>query len=206
MAPTYTPLGSRSSAAIVALYVAVGACVLAVGADIRRIVVAQRLEDGRVLVDALLGADQLVTLASGLEVIAFLVAAALFLRWQAATRRHRRALGEPPSRIAVWLVPVVNLVAFLAIVAASLLLGDAADVAELQRMDGLRAAAGGLAALAASLAIAVVSRTTIRQEARAAAIGAPRSARPVQPWDESVSEGGLRVVSEEQARRSRRDP
>jgi len=205
VAPTYTPLGSRSSAAIVALYVAVGASVLAVGADVRRIVVAQRLEDGRVLVDALLGADQLVTLASGLEVLAFLVAAALFLRWQAATRRNCR-LGETPSRIAVWLVPVVNLVAFLAIVAASLLLGDAADVAELQRMDGLRAAAGALAALAASLAIAVVSRTTNQQEARAVAIGAPRAAPPTETREQSAPEGGLRVLTEEQARRSRGDP
>jgi len=206
VAPTYTPLGSRSSAAIVALYVAVGASLLAVGADVRRIVVAQRLEDGRVLVDALLGADQLVTLASRLEIIAFVVAAALFLRWQAGTRRNRCALGETSSGIAVWFVAVVNLVAFLAIVAASLFLGDAADVAELQRIDGLRAAAAALAALAASLAITVVSRTTSRQEARAVAIGSPRAAPRTEARDQGVPEGGLRVVTEEQARRSRRDP
>lgn len=206
MAPTYTPLGSRSSAAIVALYVAVGASVLAVGADVRRIVVAQRLEDGRVLVDALLGADQLVTLASGLAVLAFLVAAALFLRWQAAARRNRRALGETPSRMAAWLVPMVGLAAFSAIVAPSLFLGDAADVAELQRIDGLRAAAAALAALAASLAITMVSRTTSRQEARAVAIGAPRAAPRTEAREQSVPEGGLRVITEEQARRSQRGP
>ncbi len=205
MAPTYAPLGSRSSAAILALYVAVGAFLLAVGADVRRIVVAQRLEDGRVLVDALLGADQLVTLASRLEVIAFLAAAALFLRWQAATRRNRRALGGTPSRVAVWFVAVVNLVAFLAVLATSMLFGDAADVAELQRVDGLRAAAGALAALAASLAIAVVSRTTNQQEARAVAIGASRAAPPPDAREQSVPEGGLRVVTEEQARRAQRD-
>jgi len=241
--PTYTPLGSRSTTAILALYVTIGACLLAVGADARRIVVAQRLEDGRVLVDALLVADQLVTLANRLEVIAFVVAAALFLRWQVAAHRNLPVLGEPTppagvgAGVASWFVPVVNLVrplrvvedlwragkrgeaaptllrvwwiawvvALVAVLAAWMLLGEAVDVAELQRIDGLRAVVGVLSAFAASLAIAVVSQTTTRQEARAVAIGAPRAVPSVEARDESASEGGLRVLSEEQARRSQRD-
>jgi len=243
VAPTYAPLGSRSTAAILALYVKVGACLLAVGADARRIVVAQRLEDGRVLVDVLLGADQLVMLASLLELVTFVVAAALFLRWQVTAHRNLPALGEAAPRVGViagvaaWFVPVVNLVrplrvvqdlwragargasapallrlwwiawlaALIGVLAAWVLLGDAADVAERQRIDGLRAAATALSAIAASLALAVVFRTTRRQEARAAAIGAPRAATPVNTRDGSVSEGGLRVISEDQARRAQQD-
>jgi len=239
VAATYSPPGPRSSAAIVALYVKVGACLLAVGADVRRILVAGDLRDGRVLVDALLGADQLVTMAALLELLAFLVAAALFLRWQVTAHRNLPALGDPAPRagvaagLAAWFVPVVNLwrplqvvgdlwragdrgaalpallrlwwvawlVALAAVVAAWTLLGDAADVGERQQIDALRAGATLLSALAAALAIAVVSRTTNRQEARALELDAPRAQAATAPPEE-VSAGGLRVVSEEQARRS----
>lgn len=243
MTATYDPPGSRGNAAILALYVKVGACLLAIGADVRRIVVARDLEDGRVLVDALLGADQLVTIASLLELLAFVVAVVLFLRWQVLARGNLPALGEPEPRVGVragvvaWFVPGLNLVrplrvvedlwrageraarvpallrvwwvawlvALVAVVAAWTLLGDAADVAERQRIDLLRAAATTLSGVAAALAIAVVATTTGRQQARALAVDAPRTPRDDDAEAERVSPGGLRVVSEEQARGSGTD-
>ena len=243
MPPTFTALGSQSTPAILALYVKIGTCVLAIGADARRIVVAERLQDGRLLVDALLAADRLVLLASLLELAAFAAAAVLFLRWQVVAHRNLPALGEPEPRVGVgagvaaWFVPVVNLlrplqvvgdlwragergtsvpaifrvwwiawlVALAAVVAAWTLLGDAADVAERQRIDALRAGATALSAAAAGLALAVVSRTTRRQEARALALDAPRAAPPEARSDETAAPGALRVVSEEHARRSRPD-
>lgn len=236
MQPTYTPPGSRSAAAIVALYVKVGACVLAIGADVGRIIVTGRLADGRALPDKLAKADQLVAFGAIVELVAFLVAAALFLRWQARAHRNLEALGAGPQRVGagiiVWLIPVVNLVApwrivlslwragepgrsaprlfaawwvgwvvaVVAVVAAWTLLGEAADVAERQRIDTLRAVATGLSAVAAGLAIAVVSRTTVRQEQRAAETEAPRTAARVDPAAEEP--GGLRVLTEDEARRS----
>ena len=239
MPPTFGGLGSRSTAAILALYVKVGACVLAIGADVRRIVIAGDLEEGRVLVDALLGADQLVTVAALVELLALAVAAALFLRWQVAAHRNLPALGDAEPRIGVaagvvsWFVPGVNLVrplqlvgdlwragqrgaavpallrvwwvawllAVVAVVAAWTLLGDAADVADRRRIDALRAAATALSAVAAGLAIAVVSGVTARQESRAVEVGAPRAEDDAPHADETVSADGLRVVSEERARR-----
>ncbi len=239
MITTYSSPGSRSTAAILALYVKVGACLLAVGADVGRIVVAGDLAEGKVFVDALLGADQLVTLTALLELVAFVVAAALFLRWQVAAHRNLPALGESEPRVGVtagvaaWFVPVVNLVrplqivgdlwragdrgaspprllrvwwaawlvALFAVVAVWTLFGEAADIDERQQIDALRAAATALSAVAAGLAIAVVSCTTSRQEARALDSDAPRAETPEVHGEEGVSEGGLRVISEEQARR-----
>jgi len=240
--PKFTELGSRSTPAILALYVKVGTCLVAIGADVGRIVVAQRLGDGRVLVDALLSADRLVLLASLLELAAFGGAAVLFLRWQVAAHRNLPALGNPEPQfevgagVAAWFVPLVNLlrplqvvgdlwragerggavpvllrvwwaawlVALAAVVAAWTLLGEAADVGERQRIDALRAGATALSAGAAGMAIAVVSRTTRRQEARALALDAPRTpASPATKRDQTASPGGLRVVSEEQAQRSK---
>ncbi len=244
MPPTFTSLESRSAAAILALYVKIGACGLAIGADVRRMVVAERLQDGRVFLDALLRADQLVILASLLELAAFAGAAVLFLRWQVVAHRNLPALGEPELRVGVaagvraWFLPVVNLfrplqvvgdlwragerdavmpallrvwwvawlVALAAVVAAWTLLGQAGDVGERQRIDALRAGATALSAVAAALALAVVSRTTSRQEARARAVDAPPTASPATPDAEGVTEGGLRVVSEERARRGGRGP
>ena len=238
MTPTYTPPGSRSTAAILALYVKVGACLLALGADARRILVAGELGQGRTQVDDLLAADQLVTFASLLELLALMVAAVLFLRWQAVAHRNLPALGDREPRdtvaagLASWFVPGLNLVrpvrvvadlwragertlatptllrvwwalwlgALVAVVAAWTLLGDAADAAERQRIDALRAGATALSGVAAALAIAVVARTTARQEQRALAVGAPREAPAVRAR-EDPDEGGLRVVSEEQAKR-----
>lgn len=239
MTPTYSSPGSRAAAAILALYVGAGACLLAIGGDVRRIVIAQDLEDGRALVDALLAADQLVSVATLLALVTFVAAAVFFLRWQVAAQRNLPALGEPRPRasvgagVAAWFVPGVNLfrplqlvgdlwragergaalplllriwwiawlTALAAVAAAWLLLGDASDVAERQRIDGLRAVATALAALAAGLTIVVVTRTTNRQETRAIETGAPRPVAAPPPAAD-VSEGGLRVVSEEQARRS----
>lgn len=243
MAPTFGALGSRSTAAILALYVKIGVCLLAIGADVRRIVIAGDLAQGRVLIDALLGADQLVKLAALLELLALVVAGVLFLRWQVAAHRNLPALGDPVPRVGVaagvasWFVPVVNLIrplqvvtdlwragdrgaptpvllrvwwiawllAAVAVVAAWTLLGDAADVGDRQRIDALRASATALSAVAAGLAIAVVATATNRQESRADEVGAERSVRDLSGGDGSVSAGGLRVVSEERARRPRPD-
>lgn len=242
MVTTYSSPGSRSTAAILALYVKVGACLLAVGADVRRIVVAGDLAEGKVFVDALLGADQLVTLTALLELVAFVVAAALFLRWQVAAHRNLPALGEPEPRagvtagVAAWFVPVVNLVrplqiigdlwragdrgaspprllrvwwaawlvALFAVVAAWTLFGEAADIGERQRIDALRAATTALSAVAAGLAIAVVSRTTSRQEARAVTLDVPRAGPPPGREGGRPSGSGLEIVSEAQARTSNR--
>ncbi|MBA2349629.1 MAG: DUF4328 domain-containing protein [Solirubrobacterales bacterium] len=237
---TYAPLGSRSAAAIVALYVKVGACVLAIGADVGRIVVAGRLEDGRALPDDLSAADQLVAFGALVELVAFLVAAALFLRWQVRAHRNLVSLGAGTQRVGAgvgaWFVPGLNLVAprrlmislwragepgrgaprlfgvwwavwlvaVIAVLAAWTLLGDAADVAERQRIDTLRALATALSAVAAGLAIAVVARTSARQERRAAETGAPRAA--VSTADTDQTPGGLAVVSEEHERATRTRP
>ena len=238
MAPTFTPPGSRSTPAILALYVKVGACALAVGADVRRIVVAEELRDGRAFVDALLAADQLVAFAALVELAALVVAAVLFLRFQVVAHRNLPALGDAEPRdgvtagVAAWFVPVLNLfrplrvvgdlwragerdarlptllrvwwamwvIALLAVLAAWTLLGDAADVGDRQRIDGLRAGASVLSAIAAALAIAVVVRVSARQEERAAATGAPRSARPTVESDglPRRSEGGLAVIREDE--------
>lgn len=235
MQATYATPGPRSAAAIVALYVKVGACVLAIGADVRRIVVAGRLDDGRALPDDLAAADQLVRFGTLVELVAFLVAAGLFLRWQVRAQRNLTALGGGPQSVgagvAIWFVPGLNLVAprrlvaslwragapdrplprlvgawwvawvvaLLSVIAVWTLFGEAADVAERQRIDTLRAVATALSALAAGLAIAVVASTTARQEERATETGAPRAARGDDD-DGGRTEGGLRVLTEDEAR------
>lgn len=108
--------------------------------------------------------------------------------------------GEP-GRPLPWLLPLwwgAWLVALAAVVATWALFGEAADVAERERIDTLRAGATVFAALAAGLAIAVLTRISARQERRALELGSPRGAAGRLPA-ESVSEGGLRVVSEERA-------
>ncbi len=238
MAPAYVSPAPRSTAAILALYVKVGTCLVAIGADVRRIIVAGRLGDGRAQVDALLGADQLVTIATLLELVALVVAAVLILRWQVTAHRNLPALGQDVSAagvrsgIAAWLVPGVNLVlplrvvaglwragesgarmpallrawwaawvvAVVAVVASRVLLGDAVDVGDSQRIDTLRAVATGLSAVAAAFTIAVLVTVTARQDTRAVAAQALRAAAPEESG-EIVSAGGLRVVSEERARR-----
>ena len=237
--PTFSSPSPRGTAAILALYVKVGACALAVGADVRRIVVAGALRDERASVDSLLAADQLVTVAAALELAALVAAAVLFLRWQVVAHRNLAALGRTDptvgvgAGVAAWFVPVVNLglpllvvadlwragdgrtarvgrllglwwaawlVALAAAVASWALLGDAADVAERQRIDALRAGGAVLSAVAAGFTIAVLSAVTSRQEARASAVGAPRA--PVAgPGETAAARSGLRVLSEEQARR-----
>lgn len=236
MAATYTPPGSRSTAAILALYVGIGVCVLMIGADARRIIVAGGLGDGRSLPDDLAAADQLVTLATLVGIVAFVVVAALFLRWQATALRNLAALGDSSSwgaeeGLAAWFLPGLNLVrpravmaalwragepnrplplvltawwvawlvALLAMILAWVLFGQAADVAARERTDALRAGASALAAVAAGLAIAVVTRTTARQDERAHAVGAPRGV-PRQVCDDTVSTGGLEVLTETEAR------
>ncbi len=241
MDATFSSPGPRGTAAILALYVAGGASLLAVGADVRRVVVAGRLEEGKAFVDSLLAADQLVTLTALLQLAAFVVAAALFLRWQVTAHRNLPALGDPAPRIGVaagaaaWFVPVVNLgrpahvvgelwragepdvpppallrvwwavwlVALVCVIAVWSLLGVAADVGERQQIDALRAGAAALSAVAAALTIAVVARTTSRQQARARAVDAPRAPGPSPRGAEGAGGGTLPVVSEEQARRPR---
>ncbi len=204
--PAAVPAASRATPAILALYVKVGACLLAIGADVRRIVVAGELRDGRVLVDQLLGADQLVTVATVLEVVALVVAAVLVLRWALAVRAAARALaGVSPwsadARVRrvmrAWFVALGFAVA--AVVASRLLHGVAEDVEARQTIDVLRALATALSGVAAGLTIAVVSVVTARQQERAAEIGLPGT-EFADADTGRVSEGGLRVVSEEQAR------
>jgi hypothetical protein len=114
-------------------------------------------------------------------------------------RAGERDAGTP-ALLRVWWV--AWLAALAAVVAAWTLLGEAADVGERQRIDALRAGATALSAAAAGLALAVVSQSSSRQEARARALAAPRTPSPTAKGDETTSAGGLRVVSEQQARRS----
>ena len=205
MPATYASPGPRSTPALLALYVKVGACGLAVGADVRRIAVAGQLRDGRALVDGLLAADQLVRLATLAEVAALVVAVVLVLRWLVVVRANRAALagGEPEAPdlrlrrlLRAWWVGLV--VATLAVVASRVLLREATTVADRQRIDLLRAGATALSGVAAALTIAVVSTVTSRQERRAAERRVPEARRgPAR----AAFEGGLQVVSEEQARR-----
>ncbi len=103
--------------------------------------------------DDLLGADRLVTLAALLELVALLVALALVARWLVVVRGNRAVLDDPRPTPAVQraLWPVLALAA-LAVGVTWLALGDAADVADRERIDALRAAATLLSAGAAGLA------------------------------------------------------
>lgn len=203
MAPTFTPPGPRSSSAIVALYVKVGACLLAIGADVGRMVTAAGLERGSQQIDDLLGADRLVLLGALLELVALAVALVFFLRWLAVVRGNRAVLGgtsrRGPLHVVWW---VVLAAATIAVLLSWTVLGEAEDVADRQRIDALRAAATALSAVAAGVTIAVIATVTRRQEERAADVDAPRADVGAEPADESVSASGLRVVSEEHARRS----
>jgi hypothetical protein len=233
---TYTPPGPRSTAAILALYVGVGACALGIGADARRIVVAGRLGDGRSLPDDLAAADQLVALATLVGIVAFVVAATLFLRWQATGLGNLPVLGDPAppgvgEGLAAWFVPGVNLVrprtvmgavwragdperplprmlgawwtswlvAVLAVILAWTVFGQAADVGARERIDALRAAATPRMAVAAGLAIVVVTGTTARQDDRARAVGARRAAPP-EGDEDTPSAGRLQVLTEAESR------
>jgi hypothetical protein len=199
--PDFVPPGSRSTAAILALYVKVGACLLAIGALVGRILVARGLEDGTLLVDDLLDADRLVVLGTTLEALALVVALAFFLRWFVTIRGNREALGGPEERPALWGPWLVALgLAVVAVVLSWTALGEAEDVGDRQRIDAFRAGATALSAVATGLTIAVVSSLTRRQQERAAELGLPRVPERPDPPAESVSAGGLRVVSEEQAR------
>ena len=215
----YTPPGSRATAAILALYVKVGACLLAIGADVGRIVTAGGLQDGRLLIDDLLAADRLVALAALAELVALVVAVALVARWWLVVRADRAALekaqgaegggrlpgaGEPRALLgrslrAPWLGSLA--VAAGAVVASWTALGEAQDVADRQRIDALRAAATALSALAAGLTIVVVASVTRRLGEQAQALGLRPTEEVPEAAAEAVSEGGLRVVSEERARR-----
>lgn len=196
--PAYVPPAARANAAILALYVAIGGCLLSVGADVRRIVVAGQLRDGRALVDALLGADQLVAVATAAAGLTLVVAMALAARWLAVVRANRAVVGAPLAApaplVRAWAALTVLAVA---VAAVSLLLGTADDVAQRQRIDVLRVVGALLAAAALGLAIALVAAITRRQASLGAAAQLP-AAPP-----RAGAESGLTVVSEEQARRER---
>jgi hypothetical protein len=200
--PGYTSPGSRGTAAILALYVKVGACLVAIGADVGRIVTARGLEGGRLQVDDLLAADRLVALGALLELGALGVAVALWARWYAVVRRNRALLGgrEPLGRLRPLWLAVLGL-AVVAVVVSWTALGDAQDAGDRQRIDALRAAATALSAAAAALTIAVVASVTRHQEEQADADGLSRAPETAAPPAEGHSDGGLRVVSEERARR-----
>lgn len=201
MGGTSTAPGSRSTAAILALYVLVGACVLAIGADVRRILVARDLRAGRAAVDALLSADQLVRLATVLLALAAVVAAVLVGRWLGVARRDAGVLGGLSSPGAVRAAAVLVGLAALAQLLAWTVLGPATDVADRERIDALRAGATLLAAVAAGAVILAVARETAGQDARAHAAGIPRTPERLPRDRTGAAGGGLPVVSEEQARR-----
>ena len=196
MSASYDPPGPRATPAILASYVLVGACVLAVGADLRRIQVARDLGRGRVAVDALLSADQLVGFATAVLAVA--------ARWGRVVRANRAALG-PPSRssglVRAWAVAV--LVAVVALLVAGTLLGDAADVADRERIDALRAVATAFAAVVVGLTIAVVSTLTAAQDDAARRVGAPRRQEHRADRAGVAEQSGLRVLSEADARGDR---
>ncbi len=200
---TYTSPGSRGTAAILALYVKVGSCLLAIGALVGRIVVARGLEDGTRLPDDLLNADRLVELATVAEALGLLVAVVFIVRWYLVVRGNRAVLGEqgPRPRIVTASLVVVG-AAVVALVLVWTALGEADDVADRQRIDTLRALAIALSAAAAGATIAAVSVVTRRQEEQAVAVDAPRATVARRGGGEP-EEGGLRVVSEADARTDR---
>lgn len=211
-APAYAPATRRAGAAIVGLYVKVGASLLAIGAAAGRIIVAGDLGDRPkpepeevAAVGRLLHADDLVQIATVVEVVALVVAVALVMRWLLVVRGNRAAVGAPgapldaPARLRrVWLAALS--VAVLAELLVWTVLGGADTVADRQRIDALRAGAAALSAMAAGLTIAVVAAVSARQERRALELGAV-GADAGADLAGHVSEGGLQVVSEEQARR-----
>lgn len=208
MTGTYASPGSRSSSAILAGYVLLGACLLAVGADVRRVLVARDLRAGNVAVDALLGADQLVRLATVVLAAAALVAAVLLARWLTVVRRNGAALevGAAPTARGTARAGVALLaLALLAQLVAWTALGSAEDVVDRERIDLLRAGAGVLSAVACGGVVLAVSRVTAAQERRALEVGAPRAPSPSRPAPDTGATSGLQVVSEEQARRAESD-
>lgn len=200
---TYTAPGSRSTAAILALYVKVGACFLAIGADVGRIFTARGLQDGDLLVDDLLGADRLVTLATITEGLALVVALALVGRWWLVVRGNRPVLGALPRLPVVTAALVAVTVALVAVTLSWTVLGSAEDVGDRERIDALRALATALSAAATGLVIAAVAQVTRAQEQRALAVDAPRTPARIRRAEEEPEEGGLQVVSEADARRDR---
>lgn len=209
MRGAYASPGSRTSSAILAGYVLLGSCLLAIGADVRRVLVARDLQAGRAAVDALLGADQLVRLATAVLAVAAVAAAVLTARWLAVMRGNAAVLGAggpPPARGGTLraTAAVVGL-ALLAQLLAWTGLGTAEDVADRQRIDLLRAGAAALSALAAAGVILTVSRVTAAQEFRALEVDPPRAPAGGLRARDAGADSGLPVVSEEQALRREED-
>ena len=93
----YTPLGSRATAAILALYVKVGACLLAVGADVRRIAAARGSAAARSRWTSC--SPPISSSARGaVELVALVVALVLVARWLVAARRNLAVLDDGASR------------------------------------------------------------------------------------------------------------
>ncbi len=212
MAGSYTSPGPRATPAILALYVVVGACLLVIGADVGRISVARGLAgrpsppEAAAAVQRLVDADRLVQLATGAEVIAVVAAVVLVARWLRVVRGNRAPLGGRGPRAP--LTPVFWALVAAAVVAVALsqtVLGAAETAADRQRIDALRAGATALAALAAGSAIALVAQVTRRQAAAAGALAARLPPPPARTPGPTHTEGGLRVVREEDAQRRELD-
>lgn len=135
---------SSTATAIVVLWLKIGACLFALVADVRRIVVSERLADGRALPDELAGADQFVnvaTLAETLAMVAVVVAVGL---WQRRTR----------TRIVLaWVLFGLSVVA-IGVVRTF----DAATPGDRQTLDALHGGAVALSIAAAVLGLVAVSR------------------------------------------------
>jgi hypothetical protein len=208
--PAVRPLAPRAGPALVALYVLAGSALLGIGTDVRRIVVIGQYLDARTQLDDALQADQLVALASFVGLAAIVVAAVLAGRWLLALRAGRSVLGDSLGGLGVvwaWLgLSAAALVAVL-ITRAGL---SAQTPQEVRDADVLDVAGQVLVLLAAGTGIVAVNRVTARHDDAAAAAGVlaapearrPRGRRRAEPEDPVAAEagGGLRVVSEDEAR------
>ena len=205
---THVPPGPLATPAVIAGYLVVGACLLGVGALVRRVIVAGRLEDPTVLTDRvrreteigkLIDADGYVSNANWLLLALVVVTAALVVRWALAVRRNRAVLGDPgltfaraPRLVRAWWV--LWPLGLLGCSLSRQLLAEADTPSDRQRLDLLEIAATAGVVVAAGLTIAVVSVVTARQQAAARA-GGVAAQRP-QRRPAAAQESGLRVVAE----------
>lgn len=209
--PAVRPLAPRAGPAIVALYVLAGSALLGIGTDVRRIVVIGQYLDGIAEFDRALQADDLVTFATLVGLVAAAVAAVLCARWLLGLRAGHAVLGPALGGLGpVW--------AWLGLVAAALLAGlvtrlglSAETLEEVRDADLLDVAGQVLVLLAALAGVVVVNRLTLRHDGAAAQAGvlADPPARRRRGDDDAgdggagggdEDPGGLRVLTEDELR------
>jgi len=225
--PAVRPLAPRAGPALVALYVLAGSALLGIGTDVRRIVVIGQYLEGGTELDRTLQADDLVALASFVGLAATVAALVLAGRWVAGLRAGRRVLGAALGGLGglwAWLGLAAGALVALVVTRTALSARTPQDVRDADVLD-----AGGqvLVLLAAAAGILVVNRLTRRhdqvaaeagvlapaaprrrdrrerQERRDGGAGVPSGADadvPPSPTSAAGGEGGLRVVTEEEAR------